>query len=215
MHTKSYVPLYATPTDDTSTLTSSSSSSPASTPPVTTTKPPTPEPTPEQTTNTGAIAGGVVGGVAVIALAGGAIAFIVLRNKRRRQTAQPDNSTIASGPVMAAVGGYGHHPPPPGSHASYMHDPRASMAVKSPHESMYSSNMGSPVPDSGSPGFGQNAYTPVSQTMASPAVVSPESYGGHPYYQPGQYVAELPEATTQPVTGTTGTTGMTGTAPHQ
>ena len=135
-------------------------------------------------TPTGAIVGGVVGGLAVVALAGGAIAWLLLRRRRAAPIPPAQGAPPPSAPSMA---GY-----PAGSHASYMApvtpmDPRHGVGLKSPHESMYSSTIGSPIPgsDPSSPGF-------VASYMHQPQL-PPQGQGQvHPYYQPGQYTAELP-----------------------
>lgn len=101
-----------------------------------------PTPTPDSSSSStpiGAIVGGAVGGVAVLALIGFLVWFLVRRNKKADVPDQP-------APAMAQAGGY-PSPPPAGAPG---YDPRYSYAATtgpiSPTTGGYPSPVGSPAP---------------------------------------------------------------------
>jgi len=196
-NTRTQFKVYATPLGQTTPPTTQPGPT-TPTPIPTPTPTPTPSPTPnnDNPTPVGAIVGGVVGGLAVIAIAGGLIAWLVLRRRRQSGPAPVPQPVHTGGP-----GGPGGQPPmsayPAGSHVSYMSsstapvDPRYGVGLKSP-QSMYSSTVGSPGPgsDPSSPGFAAAFATQPPSHLHQQTV--PPSGPVHPYHQPGQYTAELP-----------------------
>ncbi|KAK1765255.1 hypothetical protein QBC33DRAFT_544999 [Phialemonium atrogriseum] len=209
--TKTYLPLYANPTEPTTTsptitrtsITSPESTTPSPTPTPTTTSTPTPTPTPTQPTSknstpVGAIVGGTIGGVAVIAIIAGLIAWIIIKTRRGGGAGadQPGQAAPPT-PLPPMTGGA----PPYGGHASYI-DPRASVAAKSPHESVYySSSVGSPVAgsDRGSVAFGgfypqMQAQQQAQQQPGPQPVVGAAQQGqvyDFPQHRPGLYASEM------------------------
>lgn len=119
---RSFIPVYASVTDSTSTPTTTintTSSDPTPPTPFTNSVSPTPNPAPATDSGppVGAIVGGTVGGVAVIAIAAGFIAWMCIKSRRGQngqeqgqwqQPPQPQQQVYAGGPQTAQYGGPYH-----------------------------------------------------------------------------------------------------------
>ncbi|KAL2024945.1 hypothetical protein VTK56DRAFT_3644 [Thermocarpiscus australiensis] len=167
---KSYIPVYATPTDTTTTTSTSSPSlsttrdeSTSQSRPTSTTITPTPTPTPSPDNAplpVGAIVGGVIGGVAIIAVTAGVIAWFVIRSRRQQGggtasqgqgLGQQPHQPVFPGPAMAQY--YGHagqpsnmqpSPPPEYDRNAWAHESWGAATVMGMSPTVGGSGPGSP-----------------------------------------------------------------------